>query len=91
MANLYAAKRAIRTIKRRSRRNQVWRNKITSVVKGFKKSGKVNGEDLKTAYKTLDKAAKNNVIHKNKAARLKSRLAKASADVKSKPSKSNKA
>lgn len=33
-------------------------------------------EALKVAYKALDKAAKTNVIHKNKASRLKSRLSK---------------
>ena len=31
---------------------------------------------LKTVFKLVDKAAKTNVIHKNKAARLKSRLSK---------------
>jgi len=31
---------------------------------------------LKTVYKLVDKAAKTNVIHKNKAARIKSRLSK---------------
>lgn len=33
-------------------------------------------DTLKIAQKNLDKAAKNNLIHRNKAARLKSRLSK---------------
>lgn len=35
-----------------------------------------NLDTFKVAQKSLDKAAKNNLIHKNKAARLKSRLSK---------------
>ena len=37
---------------------------------------KPTGASLKTVYKLVDKAAKTNVIHKNKAARLKSKLSK---------------
>ena len=33
-------------------------------------------KSLTSAYRALDKAAKNHIIHKNKAARLKSRLSK---------------
>lgn len=36
-----------------------------------------SGASLAAAQKSLDKAAKTGLIHKNKAARLKSRLAKA--------------
>jgi len=35
-----------------------------------------SSDTIKVAQKNLDKAAKNNLIHKNKAARLKSRLVK---------------
>jgi small subunit ribosomal protein S20 len=37
---------------------------------------KPSAENLSEAFRQLDRAAKNKVIHKNKAARLKSRLSK---------------
>lgn len=56
-------------------------NSLKSTIKGYKKelTGE-NKEALKNSlsgvYKALDKASKTNLIKKNKANRLKSRLAK---------------
>lgn len=59
-------KRAVKTAKQRS--------DLREVVKQLRKKPSKKG--LESAYKALDKAAKLNVIHANKAARLKSRLSK---------------
>lgn len=80
MANLKAAKKMIRGTKIRTKRNQVWRNRIKDITKEIRTSTetgkKVSPEQLSKLYKTVDKAAKKNVIHKNKAARIKSELKK---------------
>ena len=70
-------KSAIRTLAKDRRRNKV-NKKVTAkyreaVKKMRLKSTKAN---LKLAASALDKAVKKNVIHKNKANRLKSRLTK---------------
>lgn len=81
-----SAKKALSVAIRRKAENDVVRAKIKSTVKGAKisiKDGLKDGDEkLKAAYRELDIAAKKNVIHKNKAARLKSRLAKAIGQVK---------
>lgn len=75
-----AAKRLRQTEKRR-RRNRTWaklvRTERREVLDALKAGDKAKAaEELPTAYKLLDKAAAKGVIHKNKAARLKARLAK---------------
>lgn len=47
---------------------------MKDAVKKVKKD--MTPENMKLAQKALDKAAKGNAIHKNRASRLKSRLAK---------------
>lgn len=78
MANLSSAKKMVRVNKRRTKRNQVWRNKLKETVKSFRtkvESGKkIKESEVKLLHKVIDKSAKRNVIHPNKAARLKSRL-----------------
>lgn len=70
-------KRAIKKL-RRDRKvtvtNAAKRAALRSVIKTFRKTPSV--KTLAGAFKALDKAAKTNVIHKKKAARLKSRIAK---------------
>ena len=61
-------------------------NKYKDAVKDARKAVVAKKKEdfskaLSLAYKQLDKAVKKHVIHKNKAARLKSRLAKAAAKV----------
>jgi small subunit ribosomal protein S20 len=70
-------KRAIKKLRhdrKRSSYNAKTRENLRSVVKTMRKSP--SKKNLTTVYKTLDKAAKTRIIHANKAARLKSRLAK---------------
>lgn len=75
-----AAKRLRQTEKRR-RRNRAWVKTIKKTVRGAEEartSGDATkaGTETVVAIKTLDKAAAKGVIHPNKAARLKSKLAK---------------
>ena len=76
-----SAKKALRQSKTKRKNNLVKKEKFKITKKEILKliSLKNTGEAkkrLSELYKALDKAAKTNTIHKNKAARLKSRIAK---------------
>jgi len=76
-----SAKKALRQNIRRRERNLQRKTELKSVIKQYKKlivAGEKERakEYLSQVYKKLDKAAKVNLIKKNKAARLKSRLSK---------------
>ena len=76
-----SAKKALRQNVRRRARNLQKKEAYKKVVAGYKKlvTSKNSAEAKKmlpAVYQALDKAAKTNVIAKNKASRLKSRLAK---------------
>jgi len=62
----------------RNRRNRAVKTRIRSAVKEFAAAGtpEARQEALRQAASVADKAAVKRVIHKNKAARLKSRLAR---------------
>jgi len=66
------AAKKLRHDRKRTKITMVARENLRGVVKSFRKSPTKKSIDL--VFKTLDKAAKRNIIHKNKAARLKSRL-----------------
>lgn len=70
------AKKKLRKDIKREKKNSVLKSEFKKVVKSTKKSPTV--KKLSEATKIIDKAAKKNIIHKNKAARLKSRLARLS-------------
>lgn len=78
MAHLKQSKKRIRTNEKARVRNKRQRSAMKSAIKD------VVGADTKANAKTaladamskVDKAAKKNVIHKNAAARMKSRLAR---------------
>ncbi|MBX3172644.1 MAG: 30S ribosomal protein S20 [Candidatus Eremiobacteraeota bacterium] len=77
MANTSSAKKAVRVIAKRTERNRGIRTGIKTAVKKVVKAEPGKSEEaLREAVKTLDQAAAKNIIHKNKAARKKSRLAK---------------
>jgi len=69
-----SAKKALRQSKRRAVFNKRLKKRAKKMIQAFKKGPTV--ERLKKSYSALDKAAKKNVFHKNKTARLKSQLAK---------------
>lgn len=70
-------KQAIKKVRQDKRKTQInlkVKTAFKKAVSGFRKAPTAAG--LKNVYKLLDRAAKTNVIHRNKAARLKSRLSK---------------
>ena len=71
------ARKKLRKDKRREKKNQELKSRFKKTLKNTRKSPTL--KKLSVAAKIIDKAAKKNVIHKNKAARLKSRLAHLSA------------
>jgi len=80
MPNLKTAKKNLRKSKKRALTNKKYQNKIDFLFKKIKKEIKKGSKSLKELiknfYKAVDKAAKKNIIHKNKASRLKSKIAK---------------
>jgi small subunit ribosomal protein S20 len=76
-----SAKKALRQAKTRRERNIKKKDTYKGAVKAYRKlvaekQWKDATAQLPIVYKAVDKAAKTNVITKNKARRLKSRLAK---------------
>ncbi len=81
MPNTKSAKRNLKQNIRRRLRNRSVKAELKTEVKKVREAAKVgNVEGGKTAMGTaqtkLDRAAARGIIHKNKAARIKSRLAK---------------
>jgi small subunit ribosomal protein S20 len=76
-----SAKKALRQNIKRRERNILKKEAYKKAIKEYKKlivAKKIDEakQKLQSVYKLLDKAAKTNTIHKNKASRLKSRLSK---------------
>jgi small subunit ribosomal protein S20 len=60
-----------------NRRNRTAKSKIRTTIKQFETSApEAKAESLRTVASVVDQAAVKRVIHRNKAARTKSRLAK---------------
>ena len=78
MPIIKSAKKALRQNIRRRKINLKRKADLKSVIKQYKKLVSSNKEEAKKylpqVYKKLDKSAKVNLIKKNKASRLKSRL-----------------
>lgn len=74
MPVLKSAKKALRVSRRRKSENERIQKNLGAVIKSFRANPTAAG--LVKAYSAIDRAAKNHIIHKNKAARLKSALAK---------------
>jgi small subunit ribosomal protein S20 len=68
------AKRALRGSRRKAQVNAIYLAKLEMAVRAAKKSK--SAEKVLTAISLADRAAKKHMIHKNKAARIKSALAK---------------
>jgi len=69
-----SARKKVRKDKKRTALNRNKKLALKETVKAARK--KPTLETLRKAYSYLDKAAKTHLIHKNKASRLKSRLAR---------------
>ncbi len=81
MPIIKSAKKALRQAKRRQAKNRTWKDAVRLAVKTVEKAVVAKKLDeakaaLPRAYKAIDKATKNHIFPKNKAARMKSRLAK---------------
>lgn len=78
MAHLKQSKKRIRTNEKARIRNLRQRSAMKSAVKQLRQAESKDAAKavLPTAMSRVDKAAKKNVIHRNAAARLKSRMAK---------------
>lgn len=83
MPNTRSAKKALRSSLRKRQFNNLWRDKIKESIRsledhiGNKKADvDILNKELTLLQKVLDKATRKNVIHRNKANRLKSRYAK---------------
>ncbi|CAN5536124.1 30S ribosomal protein S20 [soil metagenome] len=84
MANLKSSKKDLRRIAKKRVRNQAAKSALKTHVKKVRVAASASQPDaanvqqtLSTAIKALDKAAQRGIIHKNQAARRKSRIAKA--------------
>lgn len=80
MPNTKSAKKALRSSLKKREFNTISKLKIRNSLKEFRKTIKLNPVEfqptLSKAFSALDKAVKTNLIHKNTAARKKSRLSK---------------
>lgn len=71
MPNLASAKKRLRQNTQRKLTNQITKTRVKTETKKA-----LEGGELKTALAAIDRAAAKGVIHKNAAARRKSRLAR---------------
>ena len=74
MPIIKSAKKALRQAESRRVKNQVWKEKLKEGIK--KAEAEKSAATLSAAYKIIDKSAKAGIIKKNKAGRMKSRLAR---------------
>jgi small subunit ribosomal protein S20 len=81
MPIIKSAKKRVKTIEKKTAQNRIWKDKLKNTIKDMEKAVKVGdneaaAEQLKETKKVIDKAVTRNIIHKNNAARKKSRLTK---------------
>jgi small subunit ribosomal protein S20 len=75
--NIASAKKNMRKSRAAMARNRAQRSALRTALK--KAHAATNGDDTVAAVKLLDRAARKGLIHKNTAARHKSRMAKKTA------------
>lgn len=74
MPIIKSAKKRVRVARKATIRNKLTKRNLKSAVKAI--SSKGGSKSLREAESAIDKALKKHVIHKNKAARLKSQASK---------------
>ncbi|MEK7595586.1 MAG: 30S ribosomal protein S20 [Patescibacteria group bacterium] len=80
MPNIKSAQKALRQSRKRHSKNSSDKEKIKVLLRSLritKSNPDILNEEFNKLQSVLDKASKNNIIHKNKVARLKSRIYKA--------------
>ncbi len=75
MPNIASAKKNMRKSRAATARNRAQRSTLRTMLKKAKAST-ATAEDRTKAVSLLDRAARKGLVHKNSAARLKSRMAK---------------
>jgi len=86
MPIIKSAKKRVKTAAKATIRNLVHRRRLHDSQKKFydfvkEKDVKQANEQLNSVYKVVDTCAKRNIIHKNKAARLKAKAARGLASI----------
>jgi len=77
MANIKSAEKRIRQTAKRTLRNRSARTRLRSAIKKYRQTEAGKKTDaLPETYSEIDRALRKGAIHKNAAARYKSRLAK---------------
>lgn len=80
MANIKSAEKRIRQSATRQARNRAVRSRLRRAVKRYREAAAgEKGKALPATVSEIDRARRKGVIHKNAAARYKSRLAKKAA------------
>ena len=80
MANIKSAEKRIRQTAKRTVRNRAARTRLRSAVKKYRQAeAAAKTGVLPETYSEIDRARRKGAIHKNAAARYKSRLAKKSS------------
>jgi small subunit ribosomal protein S20 len=80
MANIKSAVKRVKQTAKRQLRNRGMRTHLRTAVKQYRNiEDAKKGEKLSQTYSEIDRAKKKGVIHKNAAARYKSRLARKAA------------
>ena len=74
MPIIKSAKKRVKTARKATARNKGTKRNLKSALKAF--TAKSTDKSHRSAQSAIDKALKKRIIHKNKAARLKSRAAK---------------
>jgi small subunit ribosomal protein S20 len=80
MANIKSAEKRIRTSAKKRARNKARFSRLRSAVKSYRQTdAKGKAKALPATHSEIDRALAKGVIHRNAAARYKSRLAKKAA------------
>ena len=74
MANIKSAKKRVEIIKKKTLRNKKIKSNLKTIIK--KAEAEPTAENIVYAVKRVDQACAKGIMHKNKAARKKSQLAK---------------
>ena len=81
MPTIESAKKRVKVTEKKTKKNKKWKEKLRNAIKDYKEvieEGNVEEaeEQLKETIKVIDKSASKNLLHKNNAARKKSRFTK---------------
>lgn len=74
MPILKNAKKALRVSKRKAEQRRPIKSKVKTVLDAVKKAP--SAKTVSTAFSAIDRAVKRNILHKKKAARLKSQVSR---------------